>query len=214
MITVNNVQVPDEHHAQQVRLNPTYLGKGTYRWDKLADALPYCERRGHAIDVGAHVGLWTRVLAHEFGRVSAFEPVPDFVLMLCQNIEPSSNVDIYRQALGHVGGHVALELATDGRGTARIARGGDVRAPVGRLDDLDVAPPDFLKISCEGAEYPVLLGGERSIRKAKPVIVIEQKPKRMARQGQSERVGVELLKTWGATVFWEYEGDFCMGWEK
>ncbi|RWD13572.1 MAG: FkbM family methyltransferase, partial [Mesorhizobium sp.] len=44
------------------------------------------------------------------------------------------------------------------------------------LDSFGLAGIDFLKIDVEGFEKPILEGGEQTIRRERPVIIIEQKP--------------------------------------
>ena len=67
----------DKHFAVQIAGNPLVAGKGTYQWKKYVAALSHVKDRGHAVDVGAHVGLWSRLMAMDFERVTAFEPVDE-----------------------------------------------------------------------------------------------------------------------------------------
>ena len=54
-------------------------GKGEYQQKQRSDILSYIKTTGRTdtcIDVGAHVGLWTKELSQVFKRVFAFEPMP------------------------------------------------------------------------------------------------------------------------------------------
>ncbi|TIU67562.1 MAG: hypothetical protein E5W13_31365, partial [Mesorhizobium sp.] len=73
---------------------------------------------------------------------------------------------------------------------------------------------DFLKIDVEGFEKPILEGGEQTIRREKPVIIIEQKPNGNAeRYGRDRFAALDLLKAWGGKVKWEIGGDFLVEWK-
>lgn len=216
MISVRGVRVPDQHFAKQVRKGPLYEGHGTYRWPRLAAALEHCElaRRRHAVDVGAHVGLWSWPLSFEFASVTAFEPIEQFAKLFEWNLSKRSNVKLRRRALAERHGESGFVL----NGTARLQPGdipswaGKVR--IERLDDMSLDEVDFLKISCEGGEHLVLLGGEKTIRRDKPVIAIEQKPKRMADYGLDRDAGIKLLMRWGAVPVWDDKGDWVLKWPK
>ena len=214
MISVNKVRVPDLHFADQVRKGPLYQGHGTYRWAKLEAALAHCdpERRRHAVDVGAHVGLWSWPLSFEFSRVTAFEPIEQFAKLFEWNLSKRDNVKLRRRALAERHGESGFVY----NGTARL-KSGDLplwaaTVHVAKLDEMELTEVDFLKISCEGGEHLVLLGGEKTIRRDKPVIAIEQKPKRMADYGLERDAGLKLLMRWGALPVWDGEGDWVLKW--
>jgi FkbM family methyltransferase len=212
---VAGIHLPDTdtHFAGQIAANPRYRGKGTYQWSKLAAALDVCgERRGHAVDVGAHIGLWSRVLSYEFKKVTAFEPIEEYAALFSRNLARRPGVTLNRFGLGAVESDVPFTVSPDGVGTASIDPAGDQRCSIKRLDSLDLAPIDFLKIDAEGYETAVVIGAKRTIQRDKPVILIEQKRKRLGRYGYRPEAGVDLLKSWGAEVAWEDHGDWCLQW--
>jgi FkbM family methyltransferase len=51
-------------------------GRGAYQHEKWLRAKPGIRQWRTAVDVGAHVGLWTMTLAKCFSRVVCFEPMP------------------------------------------------------------------------------------------------------------------------------------------
>src|SRR5688572_22008568 len=82
---VNGIHLPawDTHFAEHLKKAPLVDGMGTYQYPKIEAALDVISQRGpggrgHAVDVGAHVGLWSRILATHFDAVTAFEPIPEF----------------------------------------------------------------------------------------------------------------------------------------
>jgi len=212
---VQGIHLPegDQHFAEQIGTNPLYRGKGTYQWQKLEAALAHCERRGHAVDVGAHVGLWSRVLSYEFKKVSAFEPMPEYLECFRRNLNlRRSVVDLYQVALGSSAGQARFRIFPDGAGTASMDPDGGREVEVRRLDDMGLAAIDFLKVDCEGVEALVIAGGEQTIRRDKPVVLVEQKPKRADFHGLPRMAAVDLLLSWGAEHVWETKGDHLVKW--
>ena len=47
-----------------------------YEQEQFDEVIPHISNRDVALDVGAHVGIWSMRLAQHFKRVIAFEPVP------------------------------------------------------------------------------------------------------------------------------------------
>ena len=207
---VAGIHLPDSdtHFGPLLEASERVDGKGTYQLGKLRRAVALVKHRGHAVDVGAQVGLWSRILALEFQFVTAFEPVPEFAECLHANCSESGNVELYQNALGELE-CISFVLKEPGVATARIGNDG-IGVSVRRLDSYALRPIDFLKIDTEGFEAAIIRGAEATIRRNKPVILTEQKRKRMGRYGYKPEAGVELLRSWGAEVAWEDHGDYCL----
>ncbi len=217
MQIINGIYLPDHdtHFADKIRSNPLVDGKGTYQLAKLRAALSVDHRRGLAIDVGAHVGLWTRVLALNFDRVIAFEPCLDHAECLRKNVGSHNNVSIYEIALGNSSSELGMKCENSDIATASVCCNNDVMEfmiPIRRIDDFEYKHVDFIKIDTEGYETMVLRGGEETINRDRPVIVIEQKKRRVLQYESDKLAGVHLLESWGAHIEWEMSGDYCMIW--
>jgi FkbM family methyltransferase len=202
----------DTHFAAQLAHNPLIDGRGTYQFRKYQAALPHVSSRGHAVDVGSHVGLWSRVMALAFEKVTAFEPLAEHVACFERNIQ-DPRVDLHQVALAEKAG--ALRLAADGinSGNAAVADTGEaVRART--LDSFRLKGVDLIKIDVEGFEVPAILGGEKTLKRDRPAVIVEQKPNGSAeRYGRETTDAVDLLKSWGAEVVWEIGGDFLLVWK-
>lgn len=222
---VRGIHLPegDAHFPAQIEGNPLYRGEGTYQWTKLDAAIEVCGmRRGHAVDVGAHVGLWSRVLSWEFQRLTAFEPIAEYADCFDKNLQSRRNVTLHRMALGNSNGEAAFDLPPDKVKTASIKPDGQRSLSVRMLDDIideggtingmDFPPIDFLKLDCEGYELPVLQGGEQRIRRDKPVVIVEQKSARTDAYGLPRQGAVALLTSWGAELVWSKKGNYCLVW--
>ena len=224
MQVVNGIYLPDKdtHFVAALRSSPLVDGKATYQLSKLNAAMPYVKHKGVAVDVGAHVGLWTRILAKQFALVHAFEPLLEHVQCLEANCAGQKNVVVHNGfLLGNQSGAVSFLRTDENSGNCRVHRddtmldGTNDVFPMRRLDEFwalrDVAI-NFLKIDVEGYENAVVLGGEKTIRTYRPVMVVEQKPNHAERYGIRTGEVLDLLKGWGARIVWQRAGDFCLTW--
>jgi FkbM family methyltransferase len=215
MQIVNGIYLPDrdKHFEAQILSNPIVDGKGTYQYNKLTAALELCKSREFAIDIGAQVGLWTRVLANEFERVAAIEPIPENVECLQLNVGKLVNVGIFGWAIGKWNGMLSLKYMEDVATASVCAYGdGDIEVPCKPLDDFEFEDVDFIKIDAEGYEKNIVESGENTIRKCKPVVFVEQK-KRTTKYDGHRFGAIDILAKWGMKIAVESHGDYCMIWE-
>jgi FkbM family methyltransferase len=219
MRIVEGISLPlgDTHFTDHLAKGPAFKGKGTYQFAKIEAALAvvWSDRRGLALDVGAHIGLWSRVLAHSFVRVIAFEPLPALHPHFRVNTEDCPNVKLIECAVGAECGELDIVTVADNSGNGHIAPVGVSGACIAHveavtIDSLNLHDVDFIKIDVEGWELPVIQGGARTIQRDRPVMVVEQKPNNAERYGRGRLAAVELLQSWGYVVAWERSGDFCL----
>jgi len=191
-----------------------------YQLTKYQEAMKYCptHRRRTAVDVGAHVGQWSRVMAMDFDRVISFEPVGLYRECFVENMRDFPNHTLHALALGNHSGIVRLANLTPGRfgDTGVMADDDDseafTTAPVEPLDDAYFETLDFVKIDCEGYELDVVKGAEATLAKHQPVVIVEQKPGHAQRYGHEETEAVRFLERLGAVVRAEMIGDFVLSW--
>ena len=69
------------------------------------------------------------------------------------------------------------------------------------VTQLEIESLDVIKIDTEGSELNILLGGEQSLRKFKPVIVMEYQDINSTMFGYNREACVDLLKTYGYNSF-------------
>jgi O-antigen ligase len=139
------------------------------------------------LDIGANKGIycfWMLRAVGISGRVIAFEPQPE----MRDGIERLKrrfrwlNLTVLNVALSDTGGHRRLSRQNIGDGSATLEQARHRRenetldVVVSRMDDL---PDDtfshlkFIKCDVEGHERNVFLGGERTIRRHRPVVQFE-----------------------------------------
>lgn len=232
MKQVNGFWLPEreQHLVEFLENGPEFAGGPTYQLHKLLQALPHVTNFHHAIDVGAHCGLWSRVLARMFTYVTAFEPVPAHVECFLHNLpeatvaddtERTRYVELRQIALGErhkpaVSLHTGVSSTGD---TYVVDKGGEHHAAMQTLAEQAWPPADrfgrqvnFLKLDCEGYEYFILKGGEQFIRANRPVIVVEQKPGKGNHYGLAETAACDLLRSWGAGLKAVVSGDYIFAW--
>lgn len=205
-------------------------GRGTYQIKKLRAALERCRSFRTAVDVGAHVGMWTMQLAKRFAAVHSFEPVAEHRACFAANLshdhdsllgamgigadigfvgrEGASRVTLHPCALGDHAGNVRMETAPTSSGDTRIGGDGDI--PLRTLDSFDLRDVDFIKLDCEGYELFALKGGEQTISRDLPTIIVEQKPGHAQHFGLGETEAVKWLQSLGYECAQKMSGDFVM----
>ncbi len=236
--------LPDgEQHLQQWmrQVNMRDPGPGgesrlTYQGRKYKACRPFTRDWRVAIDVGAHVGLWSWQMARDFGRVVGFEPMPEHAACWAKNMAEADNATVLPFALGNEPGTVLLKTRTPGSsgdtGVDPVAERSSLRATVHvpgydpdaaegvaaecrRLDDFELKDVDFIKIDCEGYELWVLQGAVETLKRCKPCLIVEQKPE----TGMEERYGVTakdaiaFLEGLGAKKRLVIQGDYIFSWD-
>lgn len=206
----------DTHFQQHLEKEELINERGTYQLKKLRAAVGFVppSERGLAIDIGAHVGLWTHVLATMFKHVYAFEPHP--ILYACweRNCNTFENVEGFNLAVSQSDTDIRVEYVEGNSGNARVGIPGTGRGHLTRavsIDNFDIdARVAFIKIDVEGWEYFVLKGAEQTIKAHKPVIILEQKPGNAERYNLSRTAGLEYLLSLGMNLVWEKSGDYVV----
>ncbi len=151
-----------------------------YEYELLASLRLYLSREDQVIDVGANIGNHSIYFAAPCGcRVIAFEPNPAAYQLLQLNIKYNgllSRIEPHCIALGaHAGrGEIDASKSVHNLGAAAVKQMPEGTVQIERLDDaLPLAHPSLIKIDVEGMELEILLGAERTIERARPVICIE-----------------------------------------
>lgn len=212
-------------------------GRVAYQGRKIRAALDRCKSFDFAIDVGGHCGTWSHYLAQRFAVVLAFEPVAEHRECFTRNVEGTEHVHpdtnaaelgdwlemLYRRenpnvrallfpfALGDHEGSISIHTTPGSSGDSWIKGDGDI--PLRTLDSFGLYGVGLLKVDTEGAERAVLLGGEQTIRRCRPLVIVEQKPGHASEHfGVGDKDALPLLESWGAVQLVEMAGDYIYGW--
>lgn len=195
-------------HETELRDATTVLKQEGYQIQQRRWSLEGLERRGRALDIGAHVGLWSRDLVKIFRRVEAFEPCAEHRECLEKNVI-AENLTIHPWAVGEREGRIDLEHYPGRSGHTHRREGHSIRMV--RIDDLGFESVDYIKIDVEGFELEVIQGAEQTIREFQPRMCIEQKQQHH-RSDQERFAARELLKSWGARELRHHGDDWVLGW--
>lgn len=203
----------DTHFAEMLSKNISKGGQPVYQEPVRRKSLEFT-KTGLALDIGANVGLWSKDLCSYFQEVIAFEPVADFRDCLLKNVT-ADNLTVKACALGAEDTTINMIITAENTGHSHVDESshGSGGIPMFKLDTLDLPTIDYIKIDCEGYEYNIIVGAENTIKKYKPVIVVEQKlHKDTGRTETNQYEAAELLKSWGARELARVKNDVILGW--
>lgn len=153
---------------------------GTYQKSHYTIAMRFVTNRSCAIDGGAHIGTWSKLMSDDFARVIAIEPSADTFEALSVNMATfgCANVDLRNIAVGAKAGMVSMVL--DGRGAAlkntgarHVCAGSDVRCEA--IDAWQLPTLGLLKMDIEGSELAALHGACDTLTRCQPIVLFENK---------------------------------------
>lgn len=159
------------------------------------------------LDIGANSGAYAVTLAHHFDRVAAIEPAPGNVHVLRQNIRLNNinNIMVFEFAAWDEHRMIDFHQCVE-NDLASAAVASDDPRPYGltpvktiqvraiTIDELEFYNVAAVKIDVEGGEGHVVLGMLDTIRREKPVMLIEVHEEGMLSfiKGLMETLGYEL----------------------
>lgn len=157
------------------------LRDGNYLIDRLYKAMELVPDKESkvALDIGAHCGLWAKVMAKHFRYVHAFEPAPDSFQCLIENLKDCHNVTLHCTAVGEGVGRGSMHddvskptrIGNTGARFWRPDPEGDILMTY--IDRLCFHDVGFVKIDVEGQELYVLKGARETLGKWHPAVILE-----------------------------------------
>lgn len=192
---------------------PPYLlaSGGTYQNTQLIRSLEFVTSWNTAIDIGAHVGLWSKVLVQKFRRVVAFEPMAPMRACLEKNVV-SDRLQIVPIALGNQHGVVSLDYDETHTGATHVNTKVPGLIPIGRLDDFQLDQIGYIKLDCEGFELDALQGAVQTLERFKPIVILEEKLHGTRHYGKQPYAAVAFLESLGAELLDRVGDDLILGW--
>jgi FkbM family methyltransferase len=169
--------------------------------------IQHVPKKGTFIDIGANSGAYAVTLAHHFESVVAVEPAPENVRVLAQNIRLNGieNIVIVQYAAWDecrmIDFHQCLlndlasaAVASDDPKPYGLTPVKTTRIQAATIDSFHFTGVSAVKIDVEGGEGHVLLGMLDTIRREKPVMLIEVHEEGMLSfiKGLMETLGYEL----------------------
>ena len=199
----------DDYLSKSIEIN----GKKLYQPKHLSRCFHYIKKnKNTAVDIGAHCGFWSFYLSLNFKKTYAFEPIDIFRRCFIKNIT-SENVELMPFAIGEINKLISLNVDYKNSGATHISEKVDDlnKVEMKKLDEFQFEDLDFVKIDVEGYEGNVVIGAENTLKKHKPIIIIEQKDHSI-RYGDSKFKALDLLKEFGAVVVEQVVNDYILDW--
>ncbi len=135
----------------------------------------YIPLGGVVVDAGACLGDHTAPYSQfvgPSGTVLAFEPNPTAFECLKHNMKAYENVTVFNLGLGAFPGVLGIK-SNDNLGMARLTAGGAGQISVVTLDSFNLGKLDFMKMDVEGFEPQVIAGARETLRRCRPVLLVE-----------------------------------------
>lgn len=175
------------------------------------------------LDIGANTGSFSLLATiHSSMWVCAFEPASVAYDLLLKNRALNgglcAGITTFNFALSDYHGEADLNIP-DGPNSGLATLGDPQRVKssisekvnVRQLDEYHFEP-DYIKIDTEGAELMVLRGGEKTIRRHRPKMLIEFYNQNTRQFGYEPEEITELLSSWGAKVERATRQDIWVTW--
>jgi len=134
-------------------------------------AIALCERTRTCIQAGGNVGVWANHLAKTFATVWTFEP--DWENYQCLLRNKGERVYAIMEALGDHAGAMGMKREPANVGAHRMHGPGQI--PVSTIDFHGARDVDLIALDIEGMEPLALSGAAETIRRYRPVIMVEDK---------------------------------------
>ena len=188
-------------------------GDGFYQRAQFTKSVSYISKPRVFIDIGAHVGLWSRqAILHGFGAAYCFEPCEENYICLVNNMSKYP-VATFMVAIGKQGTCKVVSDCADNSGAMHIESDGSVYidsltkfigCPVAFKERYGLLGNDCLmKIDVEGTELDVIEACRDFIMEIRPIICIEQR---------KDRIACDKLIEWGMVELKRVHCDYIMGW--
>jgi FkbM family methyltransferase len=145
----------------------------------------YVTKQSIVVECGAHIGTHTLKLAQLANHVYAFEPMPSTNKVLHINLllNATGNVTVFQEGVSDASGSTTFcyipnsgAACLDNNPLGRppgLPPVETIHVPLRTIDSLNLDRLDFMKIDVEGYETLVIKGAMNTIRKYRPIIVME-----------------------------------------
>ena len=175
-----------------------YITDGGYQTIHRTSILNYIKQfkseLNNVIDVGSHVGFWSKEFTELFKHVYAFEPMNEVRECYIKNIV-KDNYTLYPYGLGSVEKKVKIQYEPNESGNTFITPSGNREIEVYPLDRFEFNKIDYIKIDAEGYEIEVCKGAIKLIERDKPFIHIEMKKKVMNKVGLTQNTIYDFFES-------------------
>ena len=158
------------------------------------------------LDIGAHIGYFTIIMAKQAKQVYAFEPEQRNFHTLQKNVNLNelSNVKLYNRAVAEHNSKTKLHLCHTSSGMHRLypsmwCKEGTIEVETISINEI-IKDADFIKMDIEGAELGALKGMKKLLEKNGPSIIMEFHPPSIEEYGAKPRAIYDFMKSLGYDI--------------
>ena len=157
----------------------------------------FVKRKQTVLQAGGNCGIYTREYAQHYENVYTFEPDATNMNCLVLNTSDCNNIIKFQACMGESQGMTAIQnpLEIMDIGSIHVKTPKELHEnmlvveskaniPILTIDDIAFSTLDLIHLDIEGYELFALKGGSNTIKKYKPVIVLE-----VCEDGHSEKYG-------------------------
>ena len=137
------------------------------------------KKRNRFLDIGSNVGIYTYFFSNKFSHIDSFEPLTEITARIKElNRE---NIKIHNIALSDRDSNLTFYIPiingkpVTSRASFELTESPfeERRVEVRTLDSFGFTDVDLIKIDVEGHEYSVLEGSLLTIKRCKPILLVE-----------------------------------------
>lgn len=172
----NKLWIPDNEMWQNWCLN--------YEIKHWKEVVMHIQSTKTALDIGAHVGIWTRRMAQIFEKVYAFEPISKHIECHKENLKEYDNVILNQIGLSNKTDTAIMKELDFNSGSSTLEwkklttkntkhKQRQIEINLRTLDSYGITDVDFIKMDVEGHEVSVIEGAKETLTNNSPVIFIE-----------------------------------------
>lgn len=197
MLAIDLRGMPFFVHDYEDALSKAIIRNGDY-WesdilDYLYDTYPHQKT---ILDVGANIGNHSHYFARylNYNLIVSFEPIEENINILKENLAPFKSTVIIPSAVSDHNGTTHMAISSANSGAHEVNPDGSVEVKIRTIDSLALSHVTLIKIDAEYHEPQVIVGAEATIKKNKPLILIEDSNREYG--PMLKLLGYEMLKEW------------------
>ena len=173
-----------------------------YQYHTYVKVLKYLKGHKTAVDIGGHVGFYSRAMSEHFESVVAFEPSDESYNCFVRNCP---DVTCHKTALGAEKGEIYLNIEKGNSGNTYATEGKGT--PISTLDSYSIDNVDLIKIDVQGFEGDVMRGAIKTIKASQPILIVE-----LELEGRiNEKAKEFIMKEFNYKIYERAGKDFIMG---
>lgn len=167
-----------------------------------------CKSFRSIVQAGGHCGLYPIQYSQKFENVYTFEPTYINHYCLVENTKNYKNINVYDCGLGEFEKTVSFNISRKNSGAHHVnpEEDNDGNIKLKTIDSFNIKDCDMIHLDIEGYELFALKGAIETIKKSKPLIVLETTAALQRYDYTKNDIG-DFLSNFGYKIVKEWEND-------